>query len=442
MSVEARVYEHDKRTAMVCKQMQQVGFKFDPERGAILSEHLKRVEDRTAESVRRVVGYDINLLSPNQMQWAFFDRLRAPIYFRSQLSGRPSLGVDAMRGYAMSARGDLSSAALGVLEYRRARVLRRMYIERIKLGVDGRVHPVWLNYGTVSGRWSSQQPNMQNLVHTTRDPTNPKAEGFVYEGVDVGTGGIRAQYLAEPGYRLVVFDFGQLEMRIAAYASGDQNMIASCESSDIHAGNAAQVFGDAFDAEAYASGESVIGADRFSQLKFLRQLAKQSGFAVCYGADASTVHARIVAEGKNVTLREVEGMLRRIKSRFVDYYRWQDRNLNACIREGYVSSPLLGRRRHLGHAPSPTEAMNFPIQSGAADVTNAKMLAILDRMPEGCRLVAQVHDSCTFEALDSQVDALIRVIQDVCAEPVTFTTSGRALEAVFPIDLEVIDRWN
>ena len=233
---------------------------------------------------------------------------------------------------------------------------------------------------------------------------------------------------------LVYFDAKQLEMRVAAYASGDQSMIKACESTDLHAANAAVIFGEAF-----------TKCTDPNQRAALRTLAKTSGFAVCYLAEAQTVYARLIAAGQLVQLRQVEAMLRKMRRGFNDYYRWQDKRLMACVKHGWTDSPLLGRRRWLGHDPSPTECANFPIQGGAADIMNDRIpiiaAAAKDVTPQA-RLVAQVHDSVCIEVPSRHAIRIGERAREIFEAPITFASSGRELTASFPVDLEIIERWH
>lgn len=420
------VYAVDKVSAEICRQLQVTGFAFDLDRAAELSASLLAAEHRAMWAADDAVGRDIKRgpggsFSSKDLRVAFFDDLGAPVYFRSKLTREPSLGIDALRGYAACHDEHLRALALAVIEARHARKIRSTYIDRIVVGADGRVHPSWLSYGAVSGRWACQKPNLMNLPRPENDPTTPQ-------------GGIRSLYHAPEGRALVACDYAQLEMRIAAYASGDPAMIASCESSDLHAGNAAVIFGDAF------TSETDPGAR-----KALRNLAKSSGFACCYMAQAETVYARLIASGADVKLRQVEAMLTKMRRAFAAYYRWQNRGLSDCVRTAHVATPILGRRRWLGHDPSPTEAANHPIQGGAADLMNSRTPIVLatlaDRHPSAC-LVAQVHDSLVVECDLDAAPSVGDTCREVLTAPVTIASSGEPLIASFPVDVEISERWH
>jgi DNA polymerase-1 len=258
-------------------------------------------------------------------------------------------------------------------------------------------------------------------------------------------GGIKSVYVPAPGYRLVQFDMSQIEPRIAAYASGDSTMIANCETADYHGANATMIWPEVFDQSKYdrlkddPAGKKT---DEFKLLKKLRQISKKTGLAVNYLAEAQKVWATIVNDGVNIRLTEVEVVLKILKRRFRGYYQWQDARLLDCMRTGYVESPILGRRRVLGHNPKPTEAANYPIQSGAADFMNLRTVELVGEIAKrklGAHLVAQVHDNLVLETIERDVDAVSDLCYEVFERPQRIRTSG--LSPVFPIELEVCDRW-
>ena len=431
LSVPARVYATDKASAALCTRMSQNGFAFDSKRALDMAEWLRAAEAAALRKADDAVGRKLkrtksNGVSTKDLEAAFFSDMRAPVFFRSELTNRPSLGVNAMRGYAACQSEALRALALSVLEFRRARKMRSTYIEGVTIDEDGRVHAVWQNYGAVSGRWSCADPNLMNLPRSSTDPTYAHFPG-----------GVRGLYRARDGFRLVIFDKKQLEMRIAAYASGDEAMIAACESVDLHSSNAAVLFGEAF--------------TRLDPLrdpvahKAMRTAAKSAGFAVCYLAEAPTVYARIVADGLPIKLTQVEAMLARLRRGFKTYYAWQEQRLLECIRRGYTDSPILGRQRWLGHEPAPTECANFPIQAGAADVMNALLPPLERAIVKACRgskLVAQVHDSAVFEVRERDVGRCREMCEEANSVPIAIGSSGRILRPVLGIDLEDSERWH
>ena len=442
MSWASEIYEVDRKAAEICRDMTITGIAFDRERAGTLAASLLAIEQgvraqadaNAGRPIRRTKGGGFGMTGGDGLEAAFFQWLRAPVYFRSSLTRRPSLGIDALRGYAACADPRLSGLALNVIDWRRARKLRRTYVEGVTIEDDGRVHPGWKNYGAVSGRWSCRKPNLMNLPRRSTDPT-------------AGLGGIRSQYIAHlPGHEqddctFVIFDMKQLEMRVAAYASGDSAMIAACESKDLHAANAKIIFGSAFEdaASCPLKGSASHVCERCDLYEKLRTCAKTSGFAVAYLAEAATVFARLIADGLNVTLREVEQMLRRMRREFHAYYEWQERRLYQCIKYGWVDEPVSGRRRWLGHAPEATACANFPIQGGAAAIMNLRVPEVVSALRARrvtARLVAQVHDSCAFECRKDDAPE----VSDICRTAMQRAIRVGDRDAEFPIDLKVSSR--
>lgn len=415
---DRRVYESDKDSATICRRMGVNGFRFDTEKASEISAALLADEARIAAECAELVGMpELDILKPSHLHEAIFKRLGAHVCFRSA-SGAPALNKESLRAYAAGGDKRLSRFALNVLDFRRARKCRSTYVDKIKVHADGRVRPTWKSYGTISGRWSSSGPNLANLPSTRADPS-------------MSLGGIRSLYTASPGRTLVSFDIKQAEFRVAAYMSGDENMIAVCNdpSGDIHTANAIMLFGDGF----------LKAPD--DKKKELRGLAKRAVFAVCYLAEVATVYASIASEGTPITLAAVQAMLDAMKRRFRAYYEHQAKLFDLTIQRGYVESPVLGRKRWLGHAPKPPENANFPIQAGAADIMNLK-LAKIERLRHERRLeadiVAMVYDAAYWDTLDRDVEKMSSLIQEVFAEPVLMGER----ELILPIDAHNGQRWS
>jgi uracil-DNA glycosylase family 4 len=412
---ETSIYDMDCISSDLCRDMQENGFRYDVERSKVLQRHLERQAKRASRKAARIVGEPINLASPKQLRAAFFDKLDAPVFFKSMKTGQPALNVDALRAYAGYADPRLVELSLATLDYRKANKINGTYIKPIQVDSENRVHPSWRSFGAVSGRFACRDPNLMNLPRPENDPS-------------IGLGGIRSLYVAAPGNVIVAFDCSQLEMRIAAYVSSDEVMISACETDDLHSANAAVLFGDAF-----------TGAEpKGPEWKMLRTIAKTSGFAIAYMASAPTVYARIVAQGLDMTFAQVEALLKKMRQTFVTYYEWQDENLHRTIRLGYVEAPITGRKHWLGHTPKPTENANFPIQSGAADHMNLLLPKLMGAMPSDVKLIAQVHDAAMFDVPERRADEVVAIINEIALRPVE--VKGRSV--VFPIDVKVGGKWS
>lgn len=426
MERERDIYELDCVSSDICRGMQEVGFRFDVKRAKKIRRKLKRQIEETCRKANEIIGREINLSSVPQLREAFFRDLEAPIFFKSVKTNQPALNVDALRAYASYSDERLREMSLAVLDYRKARKVKGTYIDPILLNLDDedRVHPAWRSFGAVSGRFACRDPNLMNLPRPENDPSwdrsNPKGSG------------IRSLYIAAPGNVIVGFDWAQLEMRIAAYVSGDEVMISACETDDLHSANAALLFGDAF--TSLDQDDPVQKAE----WKKLRTIAKTSGFAIAYMASAPTVYARIVAQGLDMSLQQVEKLLKKMRQTFSAYYAWQEQQLYKTMRTGFVEAPLSKRKRWLGRNPKPTENANFPIQAGAADVMNHVLPLIVEALPAKVLLVAQIHDAGMFDVPEHLADQVVKTIREIAESP--FEINGR--KVVFPTDINVGHRWS
>jgi DNA polymerase I-like protein with 3'-5' exonuclease and polymerase domains len=205
-------------------------------------------------------------------------------------------------------------------------------------------------------------------------------------------------------------------------------MIQACESSDLHAANAGLIFGAEFDRLEKTD----------PRRKALRNLAKTAGFALAYMAGAETVYARLVASGQSVSLAQCEAMLRSLRRTFAGYYSWQAEQLRICAILRHFESPILGRRRWCGLAPVPAEAANFPIQSGAADHVNQRLVELWRRLPNDAQIVAQVHDSVVIETPPSRVAAVIDLSREIFEAPQRL--GGHTFR--LPVEFTVGERWS
>lgn len=419
------VYDYDCASAELCREMQRIGVNFDLKRAQEMRSFLLGLEASQRKKIEGAAGRSIESTKSGGFKQrdlvSVYDELEAPVLAESEKTGLPSYKVDVLREYALGANQDLADFASAMLEWRRIRKIRSTYVDGMIRALNpetGRLHPVWMNYGAISGRWSCQHPNLMNLPRFENDPTVKEFEG-----------GIRSLIIASVGCRFVYFDASQLEMRMAAYASGDVTMISACESSDLHSANAELIFGDKFLAAE--------GAKR----KALRTLAKTAAFAVCYLAEVETVYKRLLADGQAVSISAVRAMLNKLHRSFRTYYRWQETKLEECIRTGYVESPIMGRRRFLGHDPAPTECANFPIQGGAADLVNIRANEIYDELRElniRAPYAAQIHDALALDTPEKDIDRVSKLSREIFESSIEISSSGRTYRPSFPIDLSVV----
>lgn len=260
----------------------------------------------------------------------------------------------------------------------------------------------------------------------------------VHEVVAVGTS--TNTFIAEG---MLSHNCKQIEMRVAAYFSGDEVMIKAVESSDLHAVNANIVFKDAFDPREYVALKSAKARDskqerQFQILEKLRDVTKRVGFALIYGAEPNTIVLSIRADGLDIEDSQVEKVHFELRNAYFGFFRFMDALYYETIRLGYVSCPFTGRKRWVGHAPKPNEVMNFPIQAGAAAHVVGVLLKLDAALPSEALLVNYGYDAAIYEVPKRLAESVGATIRELAEQPVTL--NGRRV--VFPIDLKVGERWS
>jgi DNA polymerase I len=408
---EREVYRKDKQLALLCQGMQKAGIRVDLERRAELSKALRyRAAGLLGEMRQLVRKQSFNPHKLADLRSALYGRFGAPMLIPTP-TGQPSTGVallQALRGQDTRA-GRLSDL---VLKWRGAKKVRSTYIDGVNIGSDGRVHATWKAFGTVSGRLSCR---MQQL---------PRKETAALEDRP------RELYIPAPGCVFVYFDVSQAEMRLASQLSGDVNFMKVCAEKDVHSANAVLIF-------PYAREliENPKNDDEKKKRGFFRSIAKETGFAVNYFAGEETLFLRL--QGKDlptpVTMQQVRSMLSTIHRAFRVHFAYVDSNVELCKRQGYLRTPISGRIRWFGTSPKPTEVANFPVQAGVADIMNDRLITMSTRLPRGCRLIFQGHDSAVYECKIGRSASLMEsLIEETWDEEVVLPSSGRHFK--LPID--------
>lgn len=412
---ERAVYEHDLQLARVCHEMSWDGIGVDVERQAELSRIMGNRRAALKGVMRSIIGEaDFQPGRLGEVRRVMFHKLRGR-FLRLTAAGLPSTNNETLEAL----RGDdtrLARFAGALLQWRLVGKVKSTYIDAVDVLPTGRAHYNWKPFGTVSGRLSCR---LQSCPRWSSD--SPE-------------GRVREIYVPRKGNVFVYFDVSQAEMRLAAFISADPVFMRVAQGGDVHAGNAKAVFPEVA-SKGWLDGDAKKDPARG---KPYRDIAKNLGFAIAYGAEAEKVFITLRSQGFSVTMRAVELILTRLRAAYAVYYAYVAANVARVRRDGYMRSPVLGRVRWLGWFPKPTDVSNYPVQSSLADIVNQRMIALRPRLPRGACLVAQVHDSCTFDVPRKLAGEVERLIREQWAEPVTL--AGGPL--VLPVDLKVGERWN
>jgi DNA polymerase-1 len=333
-------------------------------------------------------GQPFNLGSPKQIQEILFERQKLPVKKKTP-SGQPSTDEDSLAELAL----DHPLPRL-ILEHRALSKLKSTYTDKLPKSMNaktGRVHTTYSQTTAVTGRLSSNDPNLQNIP--IRTPAGRR---------------IRECFIAPPGAKIVSADYSQIELRIMAHLSGDENLRrAFREGEDVHRATAAEVFGMPLDK---------VGNDE-------RRVAKVINFGLIYGMSSFGV-----AQNLGIDRATAQTYVDRYFARFPGAKRYMDETRRKAKEVGYVET-VFGRRLWLPELKSGAPvrrqaaeraAINAPMQGTAADLIKLAMIAVqkwLDEAKLRALLIMQVHDELVLEVPDVEVasvkDRLVELMQSV-----------------------------
>lgn len=340
---------------------------------------LEKEAKKCEESVYQQAGVRFNLASPKQLGEVLFEKLRVDPKAKKTKTGQYATGEDVLQKLAAQ-----HPIVADILSFRELTKLKSTYVDALPEMINsktGRVHTSYAQAVAVTGRLSSNNPNLQNIpIRSDRGRE------------------IRKAFIArEEGRVLVSADYSQIELRIVASMSGDANM---CEAfrlgKDIHTATAARVFG--------VAEEDVT--------KEMRYKAKSVNFGIIYGQGAFGL-----AENLGISKTEAKEIIDNYKKEFSGITRYMDDVVQYAQKNGYVET-LLGRKRWLKDINSANftvrgfaerNAINSPIQGTAADMIKLAMISIHREMKERKMksvMILQVHDELVFDAVEEELDEL------------------------------------
>ncbi len=324
-----------------------------------------------------IAGQPFNLSSPKQLGEIFFDKLGLPVV-KKTATGARSTDEEVLEklaeDYPLPAK---------ILEHRSLTKLKGTYTDKLA-GMahprTGRVHTHYAQAVAVTGRLSSNDPNLQNIPIRT-------AEGRR----------VREAFVAPPGHVIASADYSQIELRIMAHISGDEALLkAFAEGMDVHRATAAEVFG--------------LAPEQVSSEQ--RRYAKVINFGLIYGMSSYGL-----AKALGIDNTAAKNYIDRYFQRFAGVRHYMDDTKAQAKARGYVET-VFGRRLYLPEINSPNgprraaaerAAINAPMQGTAADLIKMSMVAVqqaLDAQGKGTKMIMQVHDELVFEVPEAEVDWL------------------------------------
>ncbi|PRX46704.1 DNA polymerase I [Prauserella shujinwangii] len=366
----------------VITEVEAAGIAVDADQLTTLEAHYAARVKQATEDAYSVIGKQINLGSPKQLQVVLFDELGMPKTKRTK-TGYTTDAEALQTLYEKTEHPFLAH----LLEHRDATRLRTTVEGLIKsISDDGRIHTTLHQTIAATGRLSSVDPNLQNIPIRTEEGRR-----------------IRDAFVVGPGYtELMTADYSQIEMRIMAHLSEDAALIESFQSGfDFHAATAARVFG--------VDPTEVTGSQRAK--------IKAMNYGLAYGLSAYGLSQQL-----RISTEEAKGLMDEYFAGFGGVRDYLHSVVDRAAKVGYTET-ILGRRRYLPDLTSDNRqrremaermALNAPIQGSAADIIKVAMIGVHRALSEsslGSRLLLQVHDELVLEIADgehAEVEALVR----------------------------------
>jgi len=389
----------------VLVHMEETGVALDRPYLEAMSREMEQQLLALEETIYEMAGERFNINSTQQLAKILFEKLKLPTGRRTKTGYSTDAAVleKLAKDYELPRK---------LLEYREISKLKSTYVDALPRLINprtGRVHTSYNQTVAATGRLSSSDPNLQNIPIRT----------------EIGRQIRRAFIPGKPGWKILDADYSQIELRIMAHLSKDENLIKAFQNGeDVHRATAANVFG--------VPPEEVTPE--------LRRRAKEINFGIMYGMGVYGLAQRL-----EITPEEAQTI---IQEYFVKYPGVNDfiiRTLNEARQKGYVTT-LLNRRRYLPEILSENRrvrefaertAINTPIQGTAADMIKVAMIRIDRRLQEEklqSKMIMQVHDELVFEAPEEELDALRSLVAHEMA-------NALELDVPIKVDIGIGNNW-
>lgn len=377
-------YEIELPLTKVLAKMEMRGVFVDSEKleekSAEMTEQIAEIE----KNIYALAGEEFNINSPKQLAEILFEKLNLPVIKNTRTKTKSGISTNAE---VLETLKNFHPIAKEILDFRALTKLKSTYLDGIKTLINPKTHRVHTNFNqtvTATGRLSSSDPNLQNIPVRTEEGRKIRALFEPGEGYDF----------------LLSADYSQIELRLLAHMSGDENLInAFLSGEDIHARTAAEVFG--------VSLEEVTPE--------LRRKAKAVNFGIVYGISDYGLSIDL-----HTSRKEAAQYIQLYFERYPKVKNFLDETILQARKLGYVTT-MFGRRRYLPAIKSPNfhqrglaerMAMNTPIQGSAADIIKLAMINAEKNLQElDSRIILQVHDELVAEVKKSELEQVEKIIR-------------------------------
>jgi DNA polymerase-1 len=412
----SRVYDEIEIPLMrVLRLMEKTGICIDVKHLEKLSKKMHIEIESLEKKMYAHAGVEFNINSPKQLGEILYDTLG----LKPKNQKHTATGQRSTRESELEKLQGMHPIIEDILRYREIQKLTSTYIDTIPtlVGADGRIHTTFLQAGSVTGRMASQNPGVQNIPVRTDEGRQ-----------------IRRAFVADTGFTLVSIDYSQVELRVAAFLSGDKKMIEIFKNGeDVHRGVASRVFG--------VSPEEVT-AD-------MRRQAKVINFGILYGMGVNALKANL---GEGTTRAEAQEFFNAYFNTFTRLAEYLEETKAFARANGYTET-YFGRRRHFPgmnssapfiRAQAERMAINAPVQGTSADIIRIAMVRINDyllknKLTDTVHMMLQVHDELVFEIRDSEVRKIVPELKRHMEEVLPLTETS---EVPILAEVKVGENWD
>lgn len=351
----------------VLAAMEQTGVTLDAQTLKEQSQSLAKSMESLETKAHELAGKAFNLGSPKQLQEILFEEQGLPVLKKTP-SGQPSTAEDVLQD--LSADYELPST---ILSYRSLSKLKNTYTDKLPLEINpktGRVHTSYHQAVAITGRLSSNNPNLQNIPIRTEEGRK-----------------VRTAFVAPAGWQVMAADYSQIELRIMAHLSQDESLLkAFKEGVDVHSQTASQVFDTPLDE---VTSEQ-------------RRAAKAINFGLMYGMSAFGLSKQL-----HISRKEASNYMKQYFAQYPKVKGFIDGIKEQAAEQGYLDTafgrrlyfPEINNRNARVRAGAERAAINAPMQGTAADIIKKAMIAVYQEIKnaDDIKVVMQVHDELVFE---------------------------------------------
>lgn len=404
MNMDGLFYHVEMPLVEVLGSMEFEGVKVDKEKLNELGLEFKEIISNLEKEIFNLAGEEFNINSPKQLGVILFEKLQLPVIKKTKTGYSTNAEVlDKLK--------DNHPIVEKITEYRQIVKLNSTYVEgllSIINPISNRIHSSFNQTITTTGRISSTEPNLQNI------PVR----------MELGRN-IRKVFIADDGCKLVDADYSQVELRVLAHMSQDENMIdAFNHDEDIHTKTASQVFN--------VPMEEVTSE--------IRSAAKAVNFGIVYG-----ISDFALSEDLHIPIKQAKEYIENYLDKYNKIKEFMDNTIEKASEDGYVIT-LLNRRRYIPEIKSSNFmernrgkrfAMNAPIQGSAADIIKIAMVNVYKKLEEHglkSKLILQVHDELIVETIIEEVDLVKKIVKEEMENAV-------AMDVHLDVDLNEGSSW-